>query len=306
MISAAAVLIFDMPQFKYTEKTPAPCIQTEALKEDALFSFGVVADVQYADLAPLGERYYRSSLGKLKEAVETFSRDSVDFIVNLGDLIEKDYESYKPVLKILNSSGIKCYHITGNHDYLVDQMYIGRLPILQEAREGYYSLIYNNYRMIFLNGNEVSTYAATTKAQHREAEEYLSELKKNGAINAMEWNGGIGDEQLKWMTAQLDESVDDGESVIILCHFPIAPENAHNLLNYKAIHNIISKYQNIVAWFCGHNHNGNYCYLYKINFITFRGMVETRRHNSFAIVDVYKNRIAIRGFGRQESMVLAY
>jgi predicted MPP superfamily phosphohydrolase len=306
VISAAAVLLYNMPTGKYPEKTPASCIQTETLNEGSLFSFGVLADVQYADLAPLGERYYRSSLEKLGEAMETFRRDSVDFIVNLGDLIESGYESYKPVLSILNSSSIKCYHLTGNHDYLVDPRYVGRLPVMQEAREGYYSLIYNNYRMIFLNGNEISTYAATSRTQLRQAEEYLSELKKNGAVNAVEWNGGISKEQIGWFTGQLDESVSAGEKVIILCHFPVAPENIHNLLNYSELNTIISKYQNIVAWFSGHNHAGNYCYLNKINFVTFKGMVETRRKNSFAIVDVYNNRIAIKGFGRQESMVLAF
>jgi len=305
-ISVAAVLIFGMPLLKYTEKTYASLNQSGALKEEALFTFGVIADVQYADLTSVGERYYRSSLEKLEEAINTFRDDSVDFIVNLGDLIENDYESYKPVLRILATSGIRCYHITGNHDYQVDPRYIGRLPVLQEARDGYYSLIYNNYRMIFLNGNEISTYATTSKSQLRKSEEYLSELKKVGAVNAIEWNGGIGDEQMKWMKGQLDESVDNGESVIILCHFPVAPENIHNLLNYKDILKIISNYQNIVAWFSGHNHDGNYCYLDKISFVTFRGMVETRRSNSFAVVDIYSDRIVIKGFGRQESMTLAY
>ena len=99
----------------------------------------------------------------MKDAVSVFRQDSVNFIVNLGDLIEGNYESYKPVINILNSSGIKTYHITGNHDYSVDSRYLSRLPVFTESREGYYSIIYKKYRLIFINGNEISTYAHADK-----------------------------------------------------------------------------------------------------------------------------------------------
>jgi hypothetical protein len=75
-----------------------------------LITFGIIADIQYADYDPAGTRYYRSSLLKLKESLNSLRSDSADFIITLGDIIDRDYASYKPVLNIIDSSGnFSCY-----------------------------------------------------------------------------------------------------------------------------------------------------------------------------------------------------
>jgi hypothetical protein len=43
-----------------------------------------------------------------------------------------------------------------------------------------------------------------------------------------------------------------------------------------------------------------------IHFVTFKGMVETEAGNSYALVEVYKNKLWIRGSGREKSQILAY
>jgi manganese-dependent ADP-ribose/CDP-alcohol diphosphatase len=91
-----------------------------------------------------------------------------------------------------------------------------------------------------------------------------------------------------------------------MCHFPIWPENEHNLLNYNDVLSILEKYDNIIAWFAGHNHPGNYGNFNMIHFVTMKGMVETEEANSCAIVEVYKNKIWIKGYGREKSQILAY
>jgi manganese-dependent ADP-ribose/CDP-alcohol diphosphatase len=296
LFSLTTMLSFEMPDKRnQSSSEPGP-----------LFSFGVISDVQYADSNPIGTRFFRSSAEKLQDAMKVFRKDSVNFIVNLGDLIEKDYESYKPMLNILNSSGIKTYHLTGNHDYSVDPRYLTRLPLFTESREGYYSIIYKKFRLIFLNGNEISTYVSSNKTQIRQANEYIASLKKNGAINAIDWNGGIGPAQLAWITGQLDQAADNSEKVIFFCHFPIAPENIHNLLNYKEINDTLKKYTNIIAWFSGHNHEGNYCTLSKVHYVTLKGMVETKRENSFAVIEIYNDKISVKGYGRENSIVLTF
>ena len=77
-------------------------------QEETLFSFGVVADVQYADVDPAGERFYRYSLGKL------------EFIMHLGDLIDRDFESYEKPLAIFGKSKNKVLYVIGNHEYEID------------------------------------------------------------------------------------------------------------------------------------------------------------------------------------------
>lgn len=271
-----------------------------------LFSFGVISDVQYCNYEPEGTRFYRSSLSKLRDAVNAFKSDSVSFLVNLGDLIDRDNISYKPVLDILDSSKLKVYHVAGNHDFSVESKYKKKIPALKQTKEGYYSFKEGNFRFIILNGNEISLYASDNKKNIQKAEEYLSALKAENAVNAMEWNGGFSQKQLVWLKKELDEATASGEKAFLLCHFPLVPENVHNLLNYKEVLSLLEDYHNIIAWFNGHNHSGNYGNFNMIHFVNFKGMVETETANSYAIVDVYKNKLWIRGSGREKSQILAY
>jgi 3',5'-cyclic AMP phosphodiesterase CpdA len=209
-------------------------------------------------------------------------------------------------LNIIDSSGLKTYHLTGNHDYSVEAKYKKRLPLPMPSKEGYYSFMYQNFRFIALNGNEISTYASTNKSIIKQAESLITTLKDSGAVNAIDWNGGVSTKQLGWLKTQLDESVAKGEKVFILCHFPAFPDNEHNLLNYRDVLAILKNYDNIIAWLNGHNHAGNYGNFNMIHFVTFKGMVETEQFGSFAIIDVYRNKIWINGSGRERSQILAY
>ena len=289
-----------------TSKNDSVGLQLNNQSHKPLLSFGIIADVQYSDYEPVGTRFYRSSLSKLRKAVTVFKEDSVGFIINLGDLIDKDFESYKPVMNIIDSSGLKTFHVTGNHDYSVDPRFKKRLPVLQQTKEGYYSIVYENFRFIFINGNEISTYISSNKASIKQANDSIALMKGKGEINAIDWNGGISIKQLLWIDNQVKEAAGRNEKVFLICHFPVVPQNIHNLLNYKEVLSVLEKYQNIIAWFNGHNHAGNYGNFNMIHFVTFKGMVETETNNSFAIVDVYKNKLWIRGFGREKSQILAY
>jgi 3',5'-cyclic AMP phosphodiesterase CpdA len=209
-------------------------------------------------------------------------------------------------MDVINSSGLKTYHVTGNHDYAVDKNLKRKLPVLAESKRGYYSFIQDGFRFIFLNGNEISTYGPGSKAELNKASAYLASLKAEKAINAMEWNGGIGNGQLSWLKNELDKAVKGNQKVFIFCHFPVFPVNAHNLFNYNEVLKLLEKYNNIIAWINGHNHAGNYGNFNMIHFVTLRGMVETEQSGSYSIIDVYSNKIWIRGFGREKSQILAY
>jgi predicted phosphodiesterase len=291
----------DMPDSKTTVNS-----RPGEQNQEPLFTFGVIADVQYCDCDPEGSRFYRLSPARLREAVNSFKTDSVNFILNLGDLIQRGYESYKPVLDILDSSGLQVYNLAGNHDYSVDDRYKRRLPLAMPSKEGYYSFDHMNFRFIALNGNEISTYSSTSKAAIKKAEDYLAVLKDSGNVNAIDWNGGISAKQLDWLKIQLDDATAKNENVFILCHFPVYPENIHNLLNYKEVNALLMNYHNIIAWFNGHNHAGNYGNFNMIHFVTMKGMVESEFNTSYAIVEVYRNKIWIKGAGREKSQILAY
>ncbi|HPC98350.1 MAG TPA: metallophosphoesterase [Bacteroidales bacterium] len=271
-----------------------------------LFSFGVIADVQYCDCEPSGTRFYKSSLEKLGVAFGTFEEEKVEFVVNLGDLIDREFDSFNTLTDVLKGNSIKLYNVAGNHDFSVDERQKKHVLPLLTGKTGYYSFSHGSFRFIILDGNEVSTYGPGSRQQVKEAVTMIEKLREEGEPNGMDWNGGIGSKQIEWLKDQLNNSIRENQKVFILCHFPVWPVNEHNLLNYRQIIEIMQPYDNIIAWFSGHNHAGNYGNLNMVHFYNFKGMVETPDQNSFAIVDVYPNKIWIRGSGRERSMILAY
>jgi len=289
-----------------TDKPKSGVTSPVAQEQKPLFSFGLIADVQYCNCDPDGTRFYRKSISKLEEAITSFRIDSPAFIINLGDLIDKDFNSFKPVMSMFDTAGFKIYHVTGNHDYSVEPRQKKRIPTLAPSKEGYFSFVYDNFRFIILNGNEISTYYSSGKKNIKKATDYIAKLKNEGEINAVDRNGGMSDKQILWLSNQLNASSKNNEKVFIMCHFPIFPENDHNLFNYRDILTVLGDYNNVIAWFAGHNHAGNYGNFNMIHFVTIKGMVETDDSNSFALVEVYKNKIWIKGSGREKSQILAY
>jgi len=281
-------------------------IRPSEQSQKPLFSFGIITDVHHCNAEPEGSRFYNESLHRLKEAVTSLKADSADFLINLGDLIDRDYASFEPVLKIIDSSGLRTFHCLGNHDFSVDARYKKRLPLQMPGKNGYYSFNVDNFKFIILNGNEVSTYAQSGKAAIKKTEEYIESLKAEGMANALDWNGGLGIKQLEWLGLQLDEASSKKEKVFIVCHFPTYPENNHNLLNYREVNALLGNYHNIIAWFNGHNHAGNYGNFNMIHFVNLKAMVETDKAGAWSLVEVYSNKLWIKGSGRERSQILAY
>ncbi len=270
-----------------------------------LFSFGVITDVHYCDKDAEGTRDYRESLSRLQDAMNSLGTDSVAFVVNLGDIIDNDYKSYKPVMRILDDAGLKIYHCLGNHDFQIKDSKKRSIPY-ELPKSGYYSFSFDGFRFIFLNGNEISTYAPTNKKAITAAGEYLEQLKSEGAINAKDWNGAVSVTQMEWMMRELDESVSHNEKVFIFCHFPVYPDSEYNLFNHVELLSAIRGYNNIIAWFSGHNHAGNYGNINRTHYITAKAMVDESATTTFIRVDVYNNKIWLNGEGRERNVILAY
>ena len=55
----------------------------------------------------------------------------------------------------------------------------------------------------------------------------------------------------------------------------------------------------MAAYLNGHNHAGNYGEKSGIHYLTIKGMVDTLK-NSYGVVEVYEDRLVLKGFGRQE------
>lgn len=268
--------------------------------------FGVMADCQYCNCDPSPFRYYRHSTGKLAACIAELNKHDLDFAVHLGDFIDKDFASFDSLQPIIDQLDTKLHHVLGNHDFSVEEKLKKKVPARMGLKRRYYSFEYGNWQFIVLDGNDLSLYAAPGKRKKRMAEAMLQKAQAVEKASAKDWNGGLSEKQMNWLDRQLERAENKGRKVILLCHFPVYPVDQHNLWNHDSVIGLIEKYSCVKAYFNGHNHAGNYVLQHGIHFLTFKGMVDTPEENAFAVVMITKDRIIVKGYGRQEDLVLDF
>lgn len=266
------------------------------------FEFGLIADVQYSNYDSNGVRFYRNSVNKLTDAVETLNQNNLAFTVQLGDIIDKDISSFSTILPIYNKLESPKYHVLGNHDFPVTTDEVTKILGMPNQ---YYDFKYKDWRFVVLDTNDISLYAnAKGSDKYQQAQVMYNSLVESGAINAQTWNGGISSEQLTWLHGVLSDSAKKNEKVIVFSHMPVYPENMHNVWNSDALIHEFESAGNVVAYFNGHNHAGNYGVKNGIYYVNFQGMVDTPDTNAYSIVRVFKDRLEIDGYGREPDRVL--
>ncbi|XP_004685138.2 PREDICTED: manganese-dependent ADP-ribose/CDP-alcohol diphosphatase isoform X2 [Condylura cristata] len=105
---------------------------TQNENSELLFSFGVIADIQYADLEDgynfqrTRRRYYRHSLLHLQGAVEEWNQNSTPLccILQLGDIIDgfnaqhnASEKSLELVMNTFQTLKVPVHHTWGNHEF---------------------------------------------------------------------------------------------------------------------------------------------------------------------------------------------
>jgi predicted phosphodiesterase len=272
-----------------------------------IFSFGILADPQYAACKPdeAMNRYFASSLAKVTDAIAVFNRHELAFVVTLGDLIDGGSKNFADILPLYERLRHRSLLLPGNHDFAITAKQLADVYGLLNMPAPYHDFAMGGMRFIVLDGSDISLFAPPLNDPRRAiATERLTELKATGAINAQTWNGSLSDTQFAWLTQTLDAAQAAGERVVIFCHYPVFPANEHNLWDAPDILALLKRYSCFAAWFCGHNHAGNFGEIDGQYFVNFKGIVDTPDENTFAIADIYADRIDIRGFGREDSRSL--
>jgi hypothetical protein len=282
------------------------------------FSFGVIADAQYADAPPAGTRHYRASLAKLDACVRALNAEGLALVVHLGDFIDRDFASFAKLLPVYNELQAPHYHVLGNHDYAVDYEHKGKILDTLGLKHEYYDFAVGSWRFVVLDGNDVGFIAnakdpaeytrpdnAIDPEKFRRAQAMLDEVAQKKLPNDYPWNGAIGERQMAWLDKKLALATRAGQRVVVLCHFPVLPSPFEcNLWNDVDVVRLLESHDCVMAYMNGHHHGGNYEAKAGIHYVTFEGMVETPDTTAFAIVDVYADRLQIRGHGRVPSRTL--
>jgi len=273
------------------------------LGQSAILKIGLIADPQYADKTTANNRYYRESLQKVRDAIATFNEQKVDFVQNLGDIIDGDWKSFDSITSVYQSldPSISVHYLLGNHDFAIDSIYMDKLTKRLSMPSLYYSYTKMGIRFVSLDSNDYSYYANDLHHYNISSINYYYD-KIITKRNYHTYNSAIGDEQQKWLRDELESAQKVGQKVIIFSHAPIKPLSfKYNLWNDAEVANIIEQYPNVIAFINGHDHNGNYVFDNNIHYITLSGMVQTTE-NAYGILEIYKNRIILKGYGKQQNI----
>jgi manganese-dependent ADP-ribose/CDP-alcohol diphosphatase len=286
--------------------TLAPGVVTQAAGNDEVLRFGLLTDCQYADSdtppGGLSSRFYRRSPQKLADEIARFNAmPDLEFLVHLGDAIDRDERSFGVVMPIFRSSRVPVLHVAGNHDYSVADALKEKVPSLLGMPSPFYRRDFGRWRLLMLDGNAVSLFAwPEGSPQHAEA---LAFRKAAGGA-LPDYNGGMGGPQLLWLRSELAEARGKGLRCLLCCHYPLLPQDGHVLWDAPAGLELLREFKDVVAaWFNGHNHAGGYASSDGIHFLTFRGMVE-KDSSAAARIECCADRIVVTGFGREPSRIL--
>ncbi|MCX5654136.1 MAG: metallophosphoesterase [Planctomycetota bacterium] len=301
LLASAAVACLGLGIMLRAEETPPAA--------KPVLTFGVVTDVQYADVPTQAKRQYRESLLKAEHCVADFNKMRPEFVIHLGDLINENYTSYDAVLPIFDKLSMPRYFCLGNHDLSLDPE--SRAKVLPRlgldklgSGKGYYDFARAGWRMVVLNGNDISIVASAAGSEERKAAERLvADLKKKGAKNTSMYNGALGPQQLAWLKETLAKADAAGERAIVFCHFPVYPTGGSNLWNDTEVLDVLGAHKCVAAYFCGHVHGGGYARKGGIHFVNFKGVVEADP-TAYALVEVFADSLKVTGFGAEPSRVL--
>ncbi|CAM3415005.1 hypothetical protein BS639_17585 [Rouxiella silvae] len=268
--------------------------------------FGLIADPQYADAEPgvTHPRFYRNSLCKLSKAIAELNDHRLEFVVTLGDLIDRDWKSFDAVLPVYEALRHPHAVVIGNHDAQVITEYLSEQTPVQGLPKSYYQFGQPGYRFIVIDGNDHSLYCNEGNGNERQrAQATLESLIAEGAMQAQSWNGGVGSQQLQWLEQTLSHAQAQQETVLVFGHYPLAPDNKHNLWNCKTVVELLCRY-GVRAYFAGHDHEGGYARIGGTDFITLKGMVDGADRLPFALVELKAGEMTINGYGPEISRVL--
>lgn len=277
-------------------------VAPDAAAKPAL-TFGIVADIQYADRDSRGARRYRESLGKLEKCIADWNEQSLDFAISLGDIIdgnetpEATRRDFEAVLEEFSGLRAESYHVLGNHCLALGRQSLLRDLILPAS---YYDFVRDGWRFIVLDSTDISTYGwPEGHANYRAAKELL---EKNGELPAYRtWGGALGPGQLAWLTSSLEQARQRDEWVMVFSHIPLlveasGPEGV--LWNAAEVAKLLEKSGRVAVYFGGHHHSGGYFMKNGIHHVTVQGMIEAPADgNAYAVVKVYKNKLVIDGTG---------
>lgn len=227
-----------------------------------MFAFGLIADVQYADIEDgqnylrTRRRFYRSSAGLLRDAVLQWRRERVRCVVQLGDIIDghnrrrdASDRALDTVMAELDVFPVDVHHVWGNHEFYNfsrTSLLSSRLNSAPRTDTGsdlidddIYAYEFSpapNFRFVLLDAYDLSVIGREEESQkHTQSwriltqhNHNLQDLNQPPVSTGLEqrfvkFNGGFSEQQLQWLDGVLTLSDQKQERVFIFSHLPVHP-----------------------------------------------------------------------------------
>lgn len=244
---------------------------------------GLLTDIHHGDVDVKYGRYFRDSPAKLAAALETFREQQVDFVVQLGDLVdggEHDRRHLKMLRDKLNTCGATVHHIPGNHDtHFLRKEEIS--DILESPLE---------YRSFDSGGCHFVLLDAC----------YRSDGVGYAPYN-YEWTDStIPPPQLEWLRADLAATA---LPAIVFIHqrLDLPPEHLYSVGNNPEVREVLTNSGKVRAVFQGHRHQSHLAPRDGIPYCTLRALVEGPRleNNAYSVLEVTGDALRLNGYGMQ-------
>ncbi len=254
---------------------------------EPMLRIGLMTDLHYADKEPAGSRYYRETLDKIAVASSQLSDARLDFLVELGDLIDAadsvDVELgyLKKIAKPFAEICEHRHYVLGNHcvDTLTKEEFLGGVG----QEKSYYSFDRGNYHFVVLDAC------------------FRSDGKPYGRKNSVWTDANIPPEELQWLAEDLKLT---NKPTIVFAHQRLDNEGSHAVNNSPAVRKILEDSKCVSAVFQGHSHANDYQQVGGIHYCTLRAMIEDSgpENNGFAILQIDSHGgLKIEGFRKQVS-----
>ena len=319
----------------FTAKTAEMALKTSD-SQKPLFSFGVITDIQYADIDDgrsfLGvPRFYRHALVGLRRAVEAWNKKGdLDFAIQFGDIVDgrcpkgQAKTSFARVTsELAKFRGGQVHHMIGNHClYNLPRPELNEIlhiPASGDGQDSYYSFSpHPQFLFVVLDGYDVSALGWPEDHPHTTAAvELLNTRNPNEDQNSpvglvgveqrfVKFNGAVGDAQLAWLETTLQEATDAKQKVVICCHLPLDPgaaEPSTLLWNFDVVMATVHKFQCVVACLAGHAHeSGHSVDSHGIHHHVLEAVLECPPgSDAYGYIDVYPDHLSLCGTDRMAS-----
>lgn len=278
--------------------------------QSEVVTFGVIADVQYADKDSAGGRFYRNSLDGLVAFVGQCNQRGVDFAIQLGDLIDGGENAGRELDRaatIYDKLNCPHYHVLGNHDFegISRSKVITRLGL----ERGYYTFEKNRFLFVVLDTQDIAVQGGWSKGNdaYKKAEELLQKVMEQKLPNAQSYNGSLGNQQLVWLDEVLAGAKKKKQEVIVLGHLPLWPEGEkHTAWNAGDVRKILAEYGCVRAYLCGHKHDGGYGQQDGVHYLNLQAMVDDPDGHTWAMVQARRDRLDVQGTGNVKNQTLVF